>query len=156
MSYLDSDSPLSSPPESADEAPAPRASHIDVKRTKRQPTAPEAAATTKKGLAKKMKAVAPAVARIKLKVPAVPPRSPSPPLKKRKKEPPHEFTLADSPELAYIVMFRSRFADAFKGVPNLGCQDIENGIVGLTPSEQVEQLLCRIVSLVLNRKKPVE
>jgi len=65
-------------------------------------------------------------------------------------------TLADSPELAFIVMFRSRFADAFKGAPNLGCQDIERGIVDSTPSEQVEQLLCRLISLVLNRKKPVE
>jgi hypothetical protein len=65
-------------------------------------------------------------------------------------------TLADSRELAIIVMFRSRFADAFKGVPNLGCQDIERGIVDSTPSEQVEQLLCALVSLCLNRKKPVE
>ena len=80
----------------------------------------------------------------------------TPPRKAKKKEPPHVPTLADSPELAFIVMFRSRFADAFKGVPNLGCQDIERGIVDSTPSEQVEQLLCKLLSLVLNRKKPVE
>lgn len=34
-----------------------------------------------------------------------------------------------SPELAFIVMIRLRFADAFRGVPNRGCQDIECGIV---------------------------
>lgn len=55
-----------------------------------------------------------------------------------------------------IVMFRSRFSDAFRGVPNLGCQDIERGIVDSTPSEGVELLLCRLVGLVLNRKKAVE
>ncbi|KAI5854613.1 hypothetical protein BZA05DRAFT_350503, partial [Tricharina praecox] len=161
MSYSDSDSPLSSPPESADEAPAPKTRHIDVNRTKRQVNADAATTSTSKKAAapkkkKKPTPAPPAPTKIKLKAPAPPPRSPSPPPKKRKKEPPHVYTLADSPELAFIVMFRSRFADAFKGVPNLGCQDIERGIVDSTPSEQVEQLLCRIISLVLNRKKPVE
>ncbi|KAF8244774.1 hypothetical protein K440DRAFT_588151 [Wilcoxina mikolae CBS 423.85] len=139
MTYSDSDSPLSSPPESADEAPPPVTRH--VKPTTKRPT---------------KKKVVTTIPKIKLKAPALPARSPSPPPKQRQASPAHVYTLADSPELAFIVMFRSRFADAFKGVPNLGCQDIERGIVDSTPSEQVEQLLCRLVSLVLNRKKPVE
>jgi hypothetical protein len=143
MTYSDSDSPLSSPPESADEAPISH--HTDVKTSaKRQKKKPVPTTTT-------------TTTTTKIKLKAAPPRSPSPPPKKRwKQEPPHEYTLADSPELAFIVMFRSRFSDAFKGVPNLGCQDLERGIVDSTPSEQVEQLLCGLVSLCLNRKKPVE
>lgn len=54
-------------------------------------------------------------------------------------------------------MFRSRFAEAFnKNVSNLGPQDIENGVVGEEPGEQVENFLCGLLGLVLNRKKPVE
>jgi hypothetical protein len=139
MTYTDSDSPLSSPPESADEAPPPITRH--VKPTTKRPT---------------KKKVITTIPKIKLKGPALPARSPSPPPKQRPASPAHVYTLADSPQLAFIVMFRSRFADAFKGVPSLGCQDIERGIVDSTPSEQVEQLLCRLISLVLNRKKPVE
>lgn len=56
-----------------------------------------------------------------------------------------------------IVMFRSRFAEAFpKHVPNLGPQDIEFGVLSPEPSEQVEQLLCGLLGLVLNRKKHIE
>lgn len=130
MTMSDSDSPLSSPPSSEDERPV----KINLK-------------------AKRPKKAALVQTKIKLKAPV---RSPSPQPKKRKKEPPHEFTLADSPELAFLVMFRSRFTDAFKGVPNFGPQDLERGLVDSTPSEQVELLLCRLISLVLNRKKPVE
>lgn len=54
-------------------------------------------------------------------------------------------------------MFRSRFAEAFpKHVPNVGPQDIEFGVASPEPSEQVEQLLCGLLGLVLNRKKYVE
>ena len=54
-------------------------------------------------------------------------------------------------------MFRSRFAVVFnKNVPNLGPQDIELGVIGEEPSEQVEQYLCALLGLVLNRKKYVE
>lgn len=140
----DSDSPLSSPPESDDEV-SPFTTTAGPVITE---SAKEKAARTKQPLQKKGKPK-------QQKLPFV--RRPStPPRKARKKEPPHVPTLADSPELASIIMFRSRFADAFKGVPNLGCQDIERGVVDSTPSEQVEQLLCRLLSLVLNRKKPVE
>jgi len=54
-------------------------------------------------------------------------------------------------------MFRARFNDAFP--PKLiqfGPQDIERGVADDLPSPQVESLLCALLGLVLNRKKPVE
>ena len=57
----------------------------------------------------------------------------------------------------FICMFRSRFSDAFpKSLPHYGPQDIENGVVGSVPGEQVERLLCALLGLVLNRKKDIE
>lgn len=85
--------------------------------------------------------------------------SPTPPpvgKKPRRKETPHVPTFADIPEIAFIIAFQSRFNAAFKGVPNLGPQDLEAGVINKSPSEQVEQLLCRLLSLILNRKKNVE
>ena len=103
--------------------------------------------------------------------------------KKRPPSPPHEYVLADNPDIAvslttlyftksccarlhvgidtrttqFICMFRSRFSDAFpKSLPHFGPQDIENGVVEPAPGEQVERLLCALLSLVLNRKKDIE
>jgi hypothetical protein len=57
----------------------------------------------------------------------------------------------------FIVMFRSRFSDAFPPkCPHLGPQDVERGVAEDTPSPLVESLLCALLGLVLNRKKPVE
>jgi len=54
-------------------------------------------------------------------------------------------------------MFRSRFNDAFPSkLAYLGPQDIEGGVTGAVPMPQVESLLCALLALVLNRKKPVE
>lgn len=54
-------------------------------------------------------------------------------------------------------MFRSRFAEAFPPkTPHFGPQDIERGIAEGIPSPQVETLLCALLALLLNRKKPVE
>ena len=54
-------------------------------------------------------------------------------------------------------MFRSRFNEAFsKSLPHYGPQDIENGVAGPIPGEQVERLLCALLGLVLNRKKDIE
>jgi hypothetical protein len=54
-------------------------------------------------------------------------------------------------------MFRSRFNEAFpRGAPHLGPQDLELGAAEETPSADVEGLLCALLGLVLNRKKPVE
>ncbi|KAI2487263.1 hypothetical protein Ptr902_01396 [Pyrenophora tritici-repentis] len=84
-------------------------------------------------------------------------RSPSPPPRKRAASPPHEPVPEDNPDIAFIVMFRSRFNEAFpRGSPHVGPQDIELGVAEDTPSADVEGLLCALLGLVLNRKKPVE
>ncbi|KAL8823418.1 MAG: hypothetical protein Q9191_005879 [Dirinaria sp. TL-2023a] len=82
----------------------------------------------------------------------------SPPAKKKRPpSPPHEYVLADNADIAFIVMFRSRFSDAFpKSLPHYGPQDIERGVVETLPGDHVERLLCAIIGLVLNRKKDVE
>ena len=110
------------------------------------------------------------------------PNSVSPPTKrKRPASPPHEYVLADNPDIAvsvekhffvalirrirvtnttdaqFIVMFRSRFHAAFpKSTPNFGPQDVERGVEGSLPDEGIEKLLCALLGLVLNRKKDVE
>ncbi|KAI4153439.1 MAG: hypothetical protein LQ340_002311 [Diploschistes diacapsis] len=82
---------------------------------------------------------------------------PSPPKRKRPASPPHEYLLADNPDIAFIVMFRARFNDALpKSLPNFGPQDIEKGIGGTQPEENIERLLCALIGLCLNRKKDVE
>ncbi|KAF1957566.1 hypothetical protein CC80DRAFT_411196 [Byssothecium circinans] len=84
-------------------------------------------------------------------------KAPSPPRKKRDPSPPHEPTLEDNFDIPFIVMFRSRFSDAFPAkCPHLGPQDIEQGVTQDIPSSQIESLLCALLGLVLNRKKPVE
>ncbi|KAF2176784.1 hypothetical protein K469DRAFT_606039 [Zopfia rhizophila CBS 207.26] len=81
---------------------------------------------------------------------------PSPARKKRPASPPHEPVPEDHPDIAFIVMFRSRFTEAFPPkCPHFGPQDIERGVLD-PPSSQIESLLCALLGLVLNRKKPVE
>ncbi|KAJ5573667.1 uncharacterized protein N7459_008094 [Penicillium hispanicum] len=76
---------------------------------------------------------------------------------KRAPSPPHEFVLADNPSIAFIVMFRARFHEAFpRGLPHFGPQDIERGVEESPPGEYIERLLCALLGLVLNRKKDVE
>ncbi|USW51334.1 Putative WHIM1 domain-containing protein [Septoria linicola] len=88
---------------------------------------------------------------------AAPPPKASPPRPKREPSPPHEEVLADNPDIAFLVMFRSRFTECFPGkCPQLGPQDIERGVVDTVPSPEVQHLLCALLGLVLNRKKPVE
>ncbi len=54
-------------------------------------------------------------------------------------------------------MFRSRFTDVMPSkLPHFGPQDVERGVSDSAPSHEVQQLLCAILGLVLNRKKPVE
>jgi hypothetical protein len=54
-------------------------------------------------------------------------------------------------------MFRSRFTEAFPPkCPHLGPQDVERGVSDPLPSPQIESLLCALLGLVVNRKKPVE
>lgn len=81
--------------------------------------------------------------------------TPEPP--RRAPSPPHEYTLADNDTIAFLVMFRSRFSDAFpKSLPHYGPQDIERGVSGDLPDEGIEKYLCALLGLVLNRKKDVE
>jgi hypothetical protein len=54
-------------------------------------------------------------------------------------------------------MFRARFSEAFSPkLLNYGPQDIESGVVDSVPSPHLVALLCALLGLVLNRKKPVE
>ncbi|KAF2653727.1 hypothetical protein K491DRAFT_602307 [Lophiostoma macrostomum CBS 122681] len=84
-------------------------------------------------------------------------KSPSPVRKKRPASPTHEPVPEDNPDIAFIVMFRSRFTDAFPPKsPHFGPQDLERGVAEGMPSPQIESLLCALLALLLNRKKPVE
>ncbi|KAL6232150.1 hypothetical protein BDW75DRAFT_218408 [Aspergillus navahoensis] len=76
---------------------------------------------------------------------------------KRAPSPPHEYVLADNPDIAFIVMFRARFHEVFpRSIPHFGPQDIERGVVESPPGDHIERLLCALLGLVLNRKKDVE
>ncbi|KAK4155905.1 hypothetical protein C8A00DRAFT_13090 [Chaetomidium leptoderma] len=91
------------------------------------------------------------------KNPALEPREKTPPRPKREPSPPHEYVLADNPDIAFIVMFRARFTDAFsKSLANFGPQELERDIVEAIPGERVEQFLCALLSLLLNRKQDVK
>ncbi|KAK5130389.1 hypothetical protein LTR08_002136 [Meristemomyces frigidus] len=86
-----------------------------------------------------------------------PPPAASPPRPKRAPSPPREAVFADNADIALIVMFRARFNETLPPkLPQLGPQDVERGVVEQPPSAQVEGLLCALLGLVLNRKKPVE
>ncbi|KAL1296551.1 hypothetical protein AAFC00_000055 [Neodothiora populina] len=129
-------SALSSPPASDDERLAPIFLKARSKKTK----------AGSNNNAKKIK-----------KINVAPPTPPSPPRPKRSPSPQHEETLADNPDIAFITMFRSRFSASFPAkLPHYGPQDIERGVVDSIPSPQVEDLLCAILALALNRKKPIE
>ncbi|KAF4461469.1 hypothetical protein FALBO_11739 [Fusarium albosuccineum] len=72
-----------------------------------------------------------------------PPKEPSPPPRKRSPSPPHEYVLADNPDIAFIVMFRSRFQDAFpKSLAHFGPQELERDVVEPIPGDRVEHFLC--------------
>ncbi|KAK4540912.1 hypothetical protein LTR36_008420 [Oleoguttula mirabilis] len=86
-----------------------------------------------------------------------PPPVVSPPRPKRAPSPPHDEVFADNPDIAFLVMFRSRFNETLPPkLAHFGPQDIERGVTDQPPSPQAESLLCALLALVLNRKKPVE
>ncbi len=63
----------------------------------------------------------------------------------------------DDARLQFIVAFASRFHSVLpKSVPTFGPQELERSIVESVPGDLVEILLCALLSLLLNRKKPVE
>ncbi|RYO77579.1 hypothetical protein DL766_005576 [Monosporascus sp. MC13-8B] len=89
--------------------------------------------------------------------PKAPEREPSPPAPKRPPSPPHDYVLADNPDIAFSVMFRSRFNDAFpKSVANFGPQELERDVTESVPGQRVEQFLCAVLGLLLNRKQDVK
>ncbi|KAK9238886.1 hypothetical protein V1525DRAFT_340462 [Lipomyces kononenkoae] len=62
----------------------------------------------------------------------------------------------NAPEISVLVMFRAKFSELYDGVPDLGPQDFEEGIVADKPTHDVDAFMCRTLSLVLNRKKYIE
>ncbi|GAB1320182.1 hypothetical protein MFIFM68171_10392 [Madurella fahalii] len=89
--------------------------------------------------------------------PALEPKDKTPPRPKREPSPPHEYVLADNPDIAFIVMFRARFTEAFpKSLANFGPQELERDVVETIPGERVEHFLCALLSLLLNRKQDVK
>ena len=115
--------------------------------------------------------------------PTEPKREESPPTRKRSPSPLHEYVLADNPDIAvciclsfasrtrnfawsrkvivadsvqFIVMFRSRFTEIFpKSLPNFGPQELERDVIDTVPGDRVEQFLCAVLGLLLNRKQDV-
>ena len=66
-------------------------------------------------------------------------------------------TVANAPFQQFIVMFRSRFTEAFpKSLPNFGPQELERDVVDTVPGEGAEHLLCALLGLLLNRKQDVK
>ncbi|CAG7555389.1 unnamed protein product [Fusarium equiseti] len=91
------------------------------------------------------------------KVTEQPPKEDSPPPRKRSPSPPHEYVLADNPDIAFIVMFRSRFNDAFpKSLAHFGPQELERDVVEPIPGDRAEHFLCALLGLLLNRKQDVK
>ncbi|KAI1866937.1 hypothetical protein JX265_007513 [Neoarthrinium moseri] len=89
--------------------------------------------------------------------PAAVAREPSPPPRKRSPSPPHDYVLADNPAIAFIVMFRSRFNDAFpKSLSNFGPQELERDVTESVPGDRAEHFLCAVLGLLLNRKQDVK
>jgi hypothetical protein len=65
--------------------------------------------------------------------------------------------IANANFVQFIVMFRSRFTDAFpKSLPNFGPQELERDVVDVVPGEHAEQFLCALLGLLLNRKQDVK
>lgn len=86
-----------------------------------------------------------------------PKKTESPPPPEREPSPPHEYVLCDNPDIAFLVMFRSRFTEAFpKSLANFGPQELERDIVGAVPGDNVEYFLCSLLGLLLNRKQDVK
>ncbi|KAK6350659.1 hypothetical protein TWF718_003844 [Orbilia javanica] len=79
-----------------------------------------------------------------------------PPNKRRKVVDPRDPLPADNPRYAFIVAFQAKFNQVFRGVPNLGPQDIEAGVAETPISDHIESLLCKLLGLALNRQKAVE
>lgn len=83
--------------------------------------------------------------------------SPTPPPHKRRKVIDARDPLPeDNFRYAFIVAFQAKFNQLFRGVPNLGPQDIEAGVAETPIADSIEALLCKLLGLALNRQKQVE
>ena len=57
----------------------------------------------------------------------------------------------------FIVMFRSRFNEAFpKSLANFGPQELERDVTDSVPGGRAEHFLCALLGLLLNRKQDVK
>ncbi|KEZ41522.1 Uncharacterized protein SAPIO_CDS7681 [Scedosporium apiospermum] len=80
-----------------------------------------------------------------------------PPPRKREPSPPHEPQFADNQDIAFIVMFRNRFDDAFaRSLPSFGPQELEYDLTEAVPGSRAEAFLCAVLGLLLNRKQDVK
>ncbi|KAK2605347.1 hypothetical protein N8I77_008189 [Diaporthe amygdali] len=81
----------------------------------------------------------------------------SPPPRKREPSPPHEYIFADNPDIAFIVMFRKRFDSVMpRSLAHFGPLELEQDIQQDPPAERVEQFLCVVLGLLLNRKQDIK
>ncbi|KAF3935733.1 hypothetical protein ABW19_dt0209202 [Dactylella cylindrospora] len=82
--------------------------------------------------------------------------SQAPSSKRRKVIDPRDPLPQDNPRYAFIIAFLAKFNHILKNVPNMGPQDLEAGVAETPIAENVEQLLCKLLTLALNRQKQVE
>ncbi|KKA26923.1 hypothetical protein TD95_004892 [Thielaviopsis punctulata] len=81
----------------------------------------------------------------------------SPPPRKREPSPEHEYVFADNPDIAFIVMFRSRFSEVFSSqLATFGPQELENDITDFFSGNRAEAFLCALLVLILNRKQDIK
>lgn len=81
----------------------------------------------------------------------------SPPPRKREPSPPHEYVFADNPDISFIVMFRKRFDSVMpRSLAHFGPLELEQDLQQDPPAERVEQFLCVVLGLLLNRKQDIK
>lgn len=62
-----------------------------------------------------------------------------------------------SPTLQFLVMFRKRFDSVMpRSLPHFGPLELEQDIQQDPPAERVEQFLCVVLGLLLNRKQDIK
>lgn len=61
-----------------------------------------------------------------------------------------------SEDIPLLLAFRNQFHELFQGVPDIGPQDLEEGIYMPEPSDKVMEFVCCLLTLTMNRIKPVE
>lgn len=58
--------------------------------------------------------------------------------------------------IAFMVVFRQQFGEFFDRVPEFGPQDVEEAVEASHPSDAVMDFMCRMLTLVSDRTRPVE